>query len=246
MSFFKLLTEIASKNMASKDTVKPVHNAVPLLLHQGSVVNLPELDITLAQADGSCFPNIEPNQTIVAVGEFQVFQVSVYHAYLSDGKSFLRVVGDNVQELALFTTRDEIMPRTTEDWEFWLGKYQKDDAGQWVKDSYGQAILAEAGLIGWPQFEISKGLNAPESIVFERAWNPGTNGIEPVSFKEVLTDNEGKRIYVKHECMEYSRALNENTRDILLASLAQSGDDASVNIFVGIPLNPAHLKVLAV
>jgi hypothetical protein len=247
MSLFTLIKAVAASKMNTYNAVKPQHSLVPLNLHQGSAVTLPDLDIALAQSDGSILPNVTSKQTIIAVGTMKLFDLNVYHSYLSDGTSFLRTIADrvgNVKEVTLFTNKDEIIPQTQEDWEFWLGSYQKDGAGQFVRDSSGATIIAEYGLIGWNAFSV----DGPPQIIYDRAWGASDKGIEPISYTETIVGLDGSRNVVGHEGMEYSRVLgtepNLITED-LMVSLAQIGNQASVNIYVGIPLNIKDLQVLA-
>ena len=239
MGLFAMIQAVTSAelNSLSRAPVKPKHTAVPLNLHQGSAVELPALDLALAQADGSILPNVAERQTITAVGKMRIFGLDVFHSYLADGTSFLRIVADGytVKEVTLFTNRDEIIPATSEDWEFWLGKYQTAD---------GVSALVESGLIGWPQFQI----DGATPIVYNRTWAPSAVGIEPVSYQESIVGLDGTGFVVNHEGMEYSRVLTADstgTTENLLVSLAQTTDSASVNIYVGVSLNVKDIKILA-
>lgn len=252
MSLFTLIKNVAAAKFdraTAGPEHKPQRTLVPLGLHQGSAVQIPDLDIALAQADGSIIPSVNATQTITAVGRQSIFGMNVYHCYLSDGKSFLRVVAKNleVQDVQLFVARDEVVPQSKEDWEFWLGRYQRqvirENDGEMARDP-GRSVLIEAGLIGWPQFQV----DGPPAIQYNRAWNPGTEGIEPIEYNETIVDSMGESTRVKHEGMEYVRQIGggENpTTELLLVSMASCGNDASVDIFVGIPLNIRDLKVLA-
>jgi hypothetical protein len=242
MSLFTLIKNVAAAKydrLTASPEYKPERTPVPLKLHQGTMVELPELDLALAQADGSILPNVALKQQITAVGRQAIFGLNVYHAYLSDGISFLRIVakGDDVREIHLFTARDEIIPGSKEDWEFWLGR--------WGKDDEGNGRMEEYGLIGWPQFQV----DGPPQIVYNRAWTPSDAGIEPVAYLETIVAMDGTNSWVKHEACEYVRVIGTGTNptnESLLVSLAQCGNDASVDIFVGIPLNIKDMKILAV
>jgi hypothetical protein len=244
---FALIKNIVEKKFENNQNIFKHSPGIPLNLHQGSVVTLPDLDIALAQADGSIIPNVIGKQTIAAVGIMELFGFIVYNSYLQDGTSFLRTIVDkqgNVKEVALFTNKDEITPQTKEDWEFWLGSYQKDATGQFVRDSAGYPILAEAGLIGWNQFQI----DGPPTIVYDRSWMQSQTGIEPISYTESITNNTGQIIILKHEGMEYSRIIGQEPTTIiedLLVHMSQFNDEASINIYIGIPLNITDIKVLA-
>lgn len=241
MSLFTLIKNVAAKRldkaMANQEH-RPERTPVPMGMHQGSVVQVPELDLALAQADGSILPRVLGDQRIVSVGTQTIFGQQVYNCYLADGTSFLRVVANRneAREIYLYVARDEILPQTSQDWEFWLGR--------WGKDEQGRARLEEAGLVGWPQFQI----DGPPQIVYNRAWNPGDAGILPVAYTETIVDLDGTMHKVKHEAMEYVRTVgggDNPTRESLLVSLASCGNDASVDIFVGIPLTIRDLRILA-
>lgn len=240
MGLFSMIKNVTSARVNAVTAgapAKPAHTAVPLGLHQGSAVELPALDLALAQADGSVIPNVNERQTITAVGKTKLFGLDVFHSYLSDGTSFLRVVADGytIKEISLFTNRDEVIPATAEDWEFWLGKYQAAETG---------SSLVEAGLVGWPQFSI----DGPPQIIYNRTWSPSNVGVEPVSYQEIIVGLDGTSFVVNHEGMEYSRELTADTNgttENLLVSLAQTADTASVNIYVGVSLNIRDIKVLA-
>jgi hypothetical protein len=242
MGLFTLIKDVAAKKydkLTASPEYKPERTPVPMGLHQGTMVELPELDLALAQADGSIMPSIDLTQQITAVGRQAVFGLNVYHAYLSDGSSFLRIIAKNndVREIQLFTMRDEIIPAAKEDWEFWLGR--------WGKDSDGNGYMEEYGLIGWPQFQV----DGPPQIVYNRAWTPSEAGIEPAQYSETIVAMDGTVNRVKHEACEYVRVIGTGTNptnELLLVSLAQCGDDASVDIFIGIPLNIKDMKILAV
>jgi hypothetical protein len=230
MSLFKIF-----KNVAGLDKDKPKvgidRNDHPLDLHPGSLVTIPDIDLTLAQADGSLVPNVEITQTVTAVSKFKIFDLDVYHSYLSDEKSFIRTVADglHIKEVTFFVQHDEVLPQTQDDWNFWLGTYNANGP-------------VEGGLIGWPQFQIDK----PTPTVYDRSWKLGDSAIKPVEFFETIVDTADKNTYIKNQAMEYNRKLSEDTYEYLLVTLAQCGNEASVDIYVGVPLNAANIKVLAV
>lgn len=241
MSLFKLIKNVAAKKL-DKATANPEHKPertpVPMQMHQGSAVQIPELDLALAEADGSILPKVETNQRITSVGTQTIFGQLVYNCYLADGTSFLRVVANRgeAREIYLCVARDEILPQSAQDWEFWLGR--------WGKDENGKGRMEEFGLIGWPQFQI----DGPPQIVYNRAWNPGDSGIQPVAYTETIVDMDGNQHRVKHEAMEYVRTVgggDNPTKESLLVSLASCGNDASVDIFVGIPLTIRDLRIFA-
>ncbi len=246
MGLFEMIKAVTSAKvttLVNGGPVRPPHTTVPLNLHQGSAIQLPELDLALAQADGSLLPNVTASQTIMAVGKMNIFGLDVYNSYLTDGTSFLQTVadGNNVKDVSLFTNKDEIIPSTKEDWEFWLGRYEATP--DFYRNRNRPAKLAEAGLIGWQQFQI----DGTPPIVYNRIWAPSEIGIEPVAYTETIYGIDGSTIVVNHEGMEYSRQLGDqnSTTEYLLVSSANTENIAGVNIYIGIMLNINDLKVLA-
>ena len=243
MSFLNLFSKVIEAKLNMSDDIKKIHTPTPLNLTQDALVKMDGPDLALAQIDGSIMPNIPEELRVIAVGRQIRWGLSVYHSYLSDNKSFIRTItkDNELIDVMLFTLRDEIIPLTKEDWEFWLGRYQKDSAGEFVKDSSGKPIMAEYGLIGWPSFQI----DGPPQILYNRSWLPSSQGIEPIQFiEEFYTGLYDGYLRIQHEAMEYERTPGENSTETLLVSTYQINDDASINIFIGIKLNASDIKVL--
>lgn len=236
------------KNNVKRDQTIPLHTTLtPLGAHQGSVITLPELDFALAEADGSiCVP---PTGTMVvsAVGKYTMFNMDVYHCYFGYQGVFLQLVtahgSMNVEQARFFSLRSEIHPTTAAEWEFWLGSWQKNDQGEFIRDDKGIAIKKEYGLIGFPQFQVDT--NPP--IVYDREWNTGSNGVDPVKITEKVVDVTGHTHYIKREAMEYSRTLSTDEPikvESLLACVVEDDTSTSVNIFIGVPVDHTAIKVL--
>lgn len=247
MSLLSIMSAIARKRIQNLTNTEfsPIKTPTPLNMHQGSVVNLPDVDIALAQADGSIIKAPSGTQIVTAVGVYTLFGMKVYNSYLNDGASFIQTVTKNnvLQEARLFSSYAEIVPQTVEEWEFWLGSYEKDENGEFIRDGNGIAICKEAGLIGWNQFQI----DGPPQIVYNKTWNTPSNE-STVEYREVITDSTGSTTVVEHESMEYYRSLTGNSNTVvesLLAGMAKQNQDASVNIFIGIPLDIQYLSVIA-
>lgn len=247
MSLLALLKTVAHNNFsASANTPKQFHTTVPLGLTQGSIVSLPDLDLVLAQANGSIVPDVPSTQTVKAVGITVLFGLTIYNCYLSDGKTFIQLITDKnqpskVTSTRLFVSRDEILPQSIEDWEFWLDKYSKDLEGNFVRDSNGIAIVEEAGLIGFPEFQI----DGTPPIIFAKSWSTGTKS--RVTHTENIIDCNGITVVVKHESAEYFRALEDgSTNEHLFVTVSEvkNASDSSVNIFVGIDIDAAKLKII--
>lgn len=237
------------KNNLNRDHGKPIEKTlVPLGAHQGSVITLPELDFALADADGSiCVP---PKGTMVVthVGKYNLWNMDIYNCYFGYEGAFLQLAcltnSQNVEQARYFHLRSEIQPTTNEEWEFWLGSWQKDGNGDFIRDRDGLALKKEDGLIGYPQFQV----DTTPPIVFNREWMSGnTSSVDPIKFTETVVDVTGHTHYIKHEAMEYFRKLSTTDPvkgESLLASVIEDPDRASVNIFIGIPLDHTAIKVL--
>lgn len=246
MGLLSIMGHIARKRS------EPVGNAavidrsrVPLGMHQGSLVDLPDVDIALAQADGSIIRPPVGQQIVTAVGTYRKWNLEIFNCYLGDGLSYIQLITKDgkITEARLWCSRDEILPQTSEDWEFWLGSWQKDSNGDFLRDKLGNAIRREWGLIGWPQFQV----DGPPAIMYNRAWSPGADGVAPVAYTETILDSKGHMTLVEHEAMEYARRLTDAADAVtesLLATMVQDPEGASVNVFIGIPLDHQNLKVL--
>jgi len=250
MGLINILQNIARKKLSSGDSNKPlVITNAPLGLHQGSVVSMPDIDLALAQVDGSIINAPKGDQIVTAIGQYSLFGKRIYNAYLGDGSSYIRVVTGSgsmttVEEVTLWCSNAEILPHSVEDWEFWLGSYQKDASGEFIRGEDGVALRNEYGLIGWNQFQI----DGPPPAIYDRAWMQSDGGVDPIAYTETITDSFGGLTTVKHEAMEYQRKLTESdssTVESLYASMSQTIDGASVNVFIGLGIQFANLKVLA-
>lgn len=245
MAFSKILTKVI-QNSFNKKPEEIVKTTVPLNLHQGSMIELPIVDLALAEVDGGLVKYPAGQQIVSAVGKYTLWGKTIYNCYFSNQQTFVRLVcdNDNVVSAKVWAVRSEIVPTTKEDWEFWLGSWKKDEEGNFIRNENGIAIKQEYGLIGWPQFQAD---TVPPTI-YNRSWEPeNTNGIDPVQYVETIVDSVGNSSIVKHEAMEYNRTLSDSKIPIiesLLVTAAQSKEGASVNVFIGLTLDHKNLKIL--
>lgn len=248
MGLLAIMTTIANKHLGNKTVQQEmVRTPTPLGMHQGSAVEMPDIDIALAQGDGSIIKAPVGTHIVTAVGKYRLFNLDIYHAYLNDGNSYIQIVTKNnvPQEARLFTSHAEILPQSVEDWEFWLGSYQKTPNGEFVRDASGNSLRKEFGLIGWAQFQI----DGPPTVLYNRTWNASSEGIDPIEYTETITDSHGNVTTAKHEACEYFRHLTsakDSVIEYLMATMVNQNNEASVNIFVGIPLDLQNLKILSV
>ena len=248
MGLLAILTTITNKHIGTK-TVHPemARTPTPLGMHQGSVVEMPDIDIALSQSDGSIIKAPVGTQIVTAVGKYHLFNLDIYHVYLNDGISYIQIITKNdvPQEARLFTSHAEILPQSVEDWEFWLGSYQKTPNGEFARDASGNSIRKEFGLIGWAQFQI----DGPPTVIYNRTWNASSEGIDPIAYVETITDSRGHVTTAKHEACEYFRHLTsakDSVIEYLTTTMVNQNNEASVNIFIGIPLDLQNLKILSV
>lgn len=224
-----------------------VKTTTPMGLHQGSVVTFPELDFVLAEAEGGICTAPTGTMVIDAVGKYRLFDMNVYHCYFGNRETFLRLVTNpgsmTVEQATYFSRRSEIYPTTSEEWEIWLGSWQKDENGKVIRDDNGNPLKNEDGLIGFPRFQI----DTDPPVIYDREWNSGDTSIDPVIIKESVLDSTGRQHYISYEAMEYSRKLSndENSRsESLLASVVTDDNGAAICVFIGVPLDHSAIKVL--
>lgn len=247
MTFSNVLKKVINKKLSPADKKQVVKTLVPLGLHQGSMIELPIVDLALAEMDGAIGKYPAGSQVISAVGQYSLWKKNIYNCYL-DQHTFIRLVCDdknNVLEAKVWAFRSEIIPTSKEEWEFWLGSWKKDDQGNLLRDSKTDlGIKEEYGLIGWPQFQVDN--STP--IIYNRSWdNNNQNGIDPVEYIEAIVDTTGLKSNVKHSAMEYNRALSNSEKPIsesLLVTVLQLDNEASVNVFIGLTLDHNNLKIL--
>lgn len=247
MSLLNILKTVMKNNINRDQALPIVKTPTPLGAYQGSVITLPEIDFALAEVDGGICESPAGTMVVTAVGKYQLFNMDVYHCYFGYKGQFLRLITDhntmNVKEATYFHLRSEITPTTVEDWAFWLGSWQKDENGEFIRDNNGHALKKEDGLIGYPQFQVDT--NPP--IIYNRDWNPSPTSIDPIKITETVVDVTGLTHYIKREAMEYVRNLStdENSRtERLLAGVIKDDISAAICIFIGVPLDYTAIKVL--
>jgi hypothetical protein len=250
MSLLKLVGVVAQSKWSALSgshggPEKPKPTPAPYGLYQGSVVTLPSIELSMARSDGAVMkPIAQKEQAVTAVGKLEIWGKKVTRSWLADGLSFIQMVEDPANpeistETILFTSHDEI-----------LGRYKRDDAGEYVRDAKGLGIIEEYGLIGWPKFDV----NDPPAE-FIRDWYPVSPGqaefgVEPVEFSETLTLSDGSQSTIGYQAMSYFRLIGSEpqTREILLANdteITQGSDTIeTINLFCGIAIDGAALKVL--
>lgn len=243
---FGILSRIFSrkvKQAASAEPQRPIM-MVPLGMSPGSVWSPPDLDIEMARSEGGLIAALPADLIVDRVGRCTLFGLDVWHLRFRDHDALLQIVTqqgnmDNIKQLRIFALHATVTPVSKDDWEFWLGRTEKDHSGRVSRDSFGSAIMAEPGLIGGPAFQI----DGPPPAVYNRQW-PG-HGDKAVRFEEIIEDGPGNREVLVHEGMEYARRLGDaadSTVEYLYA--VAHGSRGHVKVYLGIDLDPGAQRVI--
>jgi Protein of unknown function (DUF2491) len=164
--------------------------------------------------------------SVEAVGLVNDGGVALHRLYLPGGDTFfmLHLGRDGgPDECRYFTLLDRITPANRDDWAFWLDPAQ--------------------GMIGWPQFETKDGKT------YDRVWAPGSSRVEPREQVETLQGTTGT-IERKIQAMLYGAhtgaAPPAPAVEYVLVCAVEQGDEAWVEVYAGIDINPAALTLPAV
>ncbi len=245
---FGILSKIFRKKVAEATTEAPQRVLVksPLGMSPGSVWSVPDLDLAVAKSDGSLIGDISGDQIVRSVGHLSLFGLDVYHVRFSDTESFVQAVTQNgnianVKQLRLFTHNATVTPSSRDEWEFWLGRLDRDQHGNVVRDSSGRSMIVEPGLIGGDAFQI----DGPPAAVYTRQWSSQDN--QAVKFKEIIQDGTGSITALVHEGMEYARRLSDDqTSTVEYLFATAHGDQGHVKVYVGIDIDPTNQRVISV
>jgi hypothetical protein len=208
---------------------------LPLGIRIGGMIDIPQPDFILA-GDSLKIKHPGLSNIVLSYGVIPMGKSVFYRFYLQASKSIymLELVTNerkDVDQCTIFMQYDEIFP---DDWAFWL-----DD---------------REGYIGYSVFQTKD--NTPYFRVWEdpdRATILGQDDhgneitrIPPVEFLEnVYLDQYGKhQEMVKYDSMLYARQINADLNEFLLLSAVSGDDSASIQVMIGIPLEPVSLKVI--
>jgi len=201
----------------------PLRTKTPLRLSQDSAVAISITPLVLSEAAGAAFKtDIPTDHKIIAVGQYSLFGNAYYRCYLSnlDG-GFLHFAMRtwNIAETRLYRPMPEITPTTADEWAFWL-----DDNG----------------FIGNPDVQ------SPEGNKYLRTWAPSDQHIMGYQVIETIVDASGATTTVRHQMMQYQRALNDpKLVEHLLVSATQTDTGMAVNLWLGLDVTPQDLTVFA-
>jgi hypothetical protein len=164
--------------------------------------------------------------SVEAVGLVNDGGVALHRLYLPGGDTFfmLHLGQDGApDECRYFTLLDRITPASQDEWAFWLDQAQ--------------------GMIGWPQFETKDGKT------YDRVWAPGSSRVQPRQQVETLQGTSGT-VERKIQAMLYGAqtgaAPPAPTIEYVLVCAVEQGDEAWVEVYSGIDINPAALTLPAV
>jgi len=161
--------------------------------------------------------------SVEALGTLTTAGAVLHRLYLPGGRSFLQVHLDadgNPDECRYFSRIDEVRPASNEEWGFWIDETE--------------------GVIGWPQFQTKDG------AAYWRMWSPGDQRVAPVPFDEERQSVHGT-VRAHHQMMLYGAAIEAPPpapqNEYVLLDLIEAEDGAQVEIYAGIDVNPATLRL---
>ena len=164
--------------------------------------------------------------SVEAVGLVNDGGVALHRLYLPGGDAFfmLHLGRDgSPDECRYFTLLDRITPASQDEWGFWLDPTQ--------------------GMIGWPQFETKDGKT------YDRVWAPGGSRVQPRQQIETV-QSTGGTVERKIQAMLYGArtgaAPPAPAVEYVLVCAVEQGDEAWVEVYAGIDINPAALTLPAV
>ncbi|MBI5251096.1 MAG: DUF2491 family protein [Desulfomonile tiedjei] len=223
------------KDSYQKGRQERVDRDLPLGIRIGGIVEIPEVDFILG-GDNLKIKHPGSSNVVSSYGSYPVGDSRVHRFYLDaqDLIYILQIVTDRqkaVEECKLFMPYDEVYP---DDWDFWLGE----------RDGY----------IGYEIFQTQDGVqyfrvwgsDEASVVVEEDEQGNQITRIQPFEFIETihLTPYGDQNETVKYDSMLYGRHVNENVDEYLIVSAVNEKDGASVQIMVGIELQPASIKVI--
>jgi hypothetical protein len=240
-STWVLFREIAKKNLTwgSSTVEKPrIDRDLPLGLRIGSLVSIMSVDAILA---GDQLKIKMPTQDlmVVAYGKFDVNPFKGHRFYLSadSGELFtLQVVTNTkgeIDDCKLFSLHDEII---TNDWDFWL-----NERDGYIGYSVFQLKPEDGGVTYFRAWD-----NELEQVVIEQNEEGNITRIPPVELTETIYGDPfaGEVRKVKLTSMLYGRDVTDSVQEYMMVSVAEDKDGASIQIIIGLPLEPTSIKVL--
>ena len=164
--------------------------------------------------------------SVEAVGVLMDGNVPLNRLYLPGRDAFFQLhlgADGKPDECRYFSRIDQITPASQEEWGAWLDPAQ--------------------GMIGWPQFQTKDGK------LYDRAWAPGGERIEPRALKETIEDLKGtssRELASMLYMAPTGLASPAPEREYILVTAVDEGGQAWVDIHAGIDINPAALTLPSV
>jgi hypothetical protein len=223
------------KDSYQKSMRERIEKDLPLGIRIQGIVEIPEVDFILG-GEGLKIKHPGADNVVVSYGAFPVGSSMVHRFYLNaaDLVYMLQIVADknrSIEECKLFMPYDEIYPQ---DWDFWLSD--------------------KNGYIGYEIFQTKDGVR------YDRVWDNEDNKvvveqddqgnqitrIPPLEYMETvyLSPYGDETETVKYDSMLYGRHVNDNVDEYLLLSAVNEKEGASIQLLVGIDLQPSSIKVL--
>jgi hypothetical protein len=164
--------------------------------------------------------------SVEALGLITDGEVSLHRLYLPGREAFfmLHLGPDGTpDECRYFTLLDQITPASRDEWGFWLDPAE--------------------GMIGWPQFQTKDGKT------YDRVWAPGAGRVPPRQQVETVQDLNGTT-QRKIQAMLYGARTGATPPapdvEYVLVCAVEQGDEAWIELYAGIDINPAALTLPAV
>lgn len=223
------------RNTVERIGKERVDKSLPLGIRLNGMLGFSEVDFILGGTDLK-ISHPGDNQAVMSYGKFPIGDSIVHRFYMNaSGRIYmLQLVTDSseiIEECKLFMSFDEVYP---DDWGFWLsevdgyiglGMFQAKDGTQYSRvwqDEEAETVIQE-------DHEGNRLTRIPPVQYMETLYT------EPYSL-EVLT--------VKYDSMLYGRHINDQVDEYLLVSSVNEKEGASVQIMVGLELEPASITVI--
>ena len=164
--------------------------------------------------------------SVEAVGGLMDGAVSLSRLYLPGRDAFFQLhlgADGKPDECRYFSRIDQVTPASQQEWGAWLDRAQ--------------------GMIGWPQFQTKDGK------LYDRAWAPGAERIEPRTLQETIQDLNGtssRNLAAMLYMGPTGVASPAPEHEYILVSAVDAGGQAWVDIHAGIDVNPAALTLPSV
>jgi hypothetical protein len=164
--------------------------------------------------------------SVEALGLITDGAVSLHRLYLPGREAFfmLHLGPDGTpDECRYFTLLDQITPASRDEWGFWLDPAE--------------------GMIGWPQFQTKDGKT------YDRVWAPGSGRVPPRQQVETVQDLSGttqRKIQAMLYGARTGAAPPAPEVEYVLVCAVELGDEAWIEVYAGIDINPAALTLPAV